>query len=216
MSAGSESVYGAYMPPPTFGPPPTPYEPNGYAAPYRPAPAPHAGDVVPPYARQPEAPRPAVHLPEPPNGRYADSGYPPFPPAPPTPPIPAPVPTPVAATPVPAPAPVPPPPPAPEPTKTTIHGLPIRVPQTSLPAEARAAGANSAPPATPTERDPRRVSATMAAYARGLNSRPGQPGAGGQPAPQYRASGYYGVPTNDSDDDYEQHPYPPMPNTGNY
>ncbi|NUR58689.1 MAG: hypothetical protein HOV87_08370 [Catenulispora sp.] len=76
----------------------------------------------------------------------------------------------------------------------TINGLPVRVPQTTLPKEARrgagspASGGQPGEPqpktqttdtfAAPADRDPERVAATMAAYARGLTGR-----AGGGPKP---------------------------------
>jgi signal transduction histidine kinase len=73
------------------------------------------------------------------------------------------------------------PPSVPSPAATTMNGLPVRVPQTALPKEARrgAAGRPSPrrpetePSKAPADRDPERVAATMAAYARGLTGRGG-------------------------------------------
>ncbi len=69
--------------------------------------------------------------------------------------------------------------PAPPPIPTTVNGLPVRVRQSRLPAEARRRPATSQKPETggpaepDDEYDPERVSATMAAYARGLTGRGG-------------------------------------------
>ena len=82
-------------------------------------------------------------------------------------------------------------------TPSTVNGLPVRVPQTTLPKEARRRTGAPAPGtrdeqstddpdigqsteifAAPADRDPERVAATMAAYARGLTGR-----AGGGPKP---------------------------------
>ncbi|MFL6111577.1 MAG: nitrate- and nitrite sensing domain-containing protein [Catenulispora sp.] len=69
--------------------------------------------------------------------------------------------------------------PAPTPATTTVNGLPVRVRQSRLPAEARRRPATSQESATDgpanhdDEYDPERVSATMAAYARGLTGRGG-------------------------------------------
>ncbi|NUP46481.1 MAG: hypothetical protein HOW97_04095 [Catenulispora sp.] len=63
---------------------------------------------------------------------------------------------------------------------TTLNGLPVRVPQTTLPKAARRGAARKQAPSTegsaaPADRDPERVAATMAAYARGLTGRTGGP-----------------------------------------
>ncbi|GAA1967062.1 sensor histidine kinase [Catenulispora subtropica] len=63
-------------------------------------------------------------------------------------------------------------------TPTTLNGLPVRVPQTKLPKEARRGAAAPQDPdptetKAPADRDPERVAATMAAYARGLTGRGG-------------------------------------------
>ncbi|MFD0633568.1 hypothetical protein ACFQ9X_20385 [Catenulispora yoronensis] len=54
-----------------------------------------------------------------------------------------------------------------------MNGLPVRIPQTKLPKEARRGAsasreARSESSKAPADRDPERVAATMAAYARGL------------------------------------------------
>jgi hypothetical protein len=84
----------------------------------------------------------------------------------------------------------------PKASETTLHGLPIRVPMARLPAEALAVGNEPVASATPTERDPEKVSASMAAYGRGLTGRPGSPPPASAPSTS-------------------QSPYPPMPSSGN-
>jgi hypothetical protein len=67
--------------------------------------------------------------------------------------------------------------PAVQPVKTqTTHGLPKRVPLARLPAEAMD---DTPEAASPAERDPSRVSASMVAYARGIGGR-GAPGSAPQ------------------------------------
>ncbi|MFL6114196.1 MAG: nitrate- and nitrite sensing domain-containing protein, partial [Catenulispora sp.] len=85
----------------------------------------------------------------------------------------------------------------PNPPRRTLHGLPKRVPLDRLPAEAMGE-LPEAVAANPAERDPSRVSASMAAYARGIGGR-----ATGAPRPPARP----GSP---------QPPYTPTSSTGNF
>ncbi|OLE20855.1 MAG: hypothetical protein AUG49_23480 [Catenulispora sp. 13_1_20CM_3_70_7] len=86
---------------------------------------------------------------------------------------------------------------APNPPRRTMHGLPKRVPLDRLPAEAMGE-LPEAVAANPAERDPSRVSASMAAYARGI---------GGRAAPAPRPPARPGTP---------QPPYTPTSSTGNF